>query len=170
MLKRIKHKLAHTKTAFDEGVISWIAPEYIKYERGLLWKIVVVLAMVAIVGFGVYYREWTFPLAVLTFVLVYVLIHRENPKDVKVIISKIGVKVGGRQYPFTRIKAFWLNYIPPHTKILNLRVSGDLALDIPIQLKNQDPAQVRDFLIEKIPEKEGHKESLSDIFTRLFKI
>ncbi len=109
-------------------------------------------------------------MAVSVFVIAYYLIHRDHPKDVEISISDIGIKVGHRKYPFSRIKSFWLMYEPPHIRTLNIKVHGELAVDISIQLNHQDPSKIREFLIEKIPEKEGHQESFSDIFARLLKI
>jgi len=109
-------------------------------------------------------------LAIIVFTAVYSLIHLEHPRNVQVKISEIGVKVGLKKYSYGKIKAFWIIYEPPFVQTLNLRVEGDFIGEITIQLAGQDPAQVREYLISKIPEMEGKSESFSDILVRLFKI
>lgn len=184
MIKKIKklhhhykHKRAERRkarelapTAFDHSVITWTAPEHYQHNRGIIWKIVMTVLTLGAIVFGIYYDAWTFSLAIGTFAFVYVLVNFEHPKEVDVQISSVGIKVGGRKYPFSRIRAFWFVYEPPMVKTLNIRVDGELIADIVIQLGDQHPEEVRDYLIKKIPELSGKHESLTEIFLRLLKL
>ncbi len=180
MLKKLKRKRAERKkkhyilknapSAYDKAILSWIAPETIRHERGILWKIITTIVLISAIIANFYYDNPTFAVAIIALVLVYYLAHLEHPKDVEIKISNIGIKVGSRKYPYSRIKAFWLIYEPPYTKTLNIRVSGEVISDITIQLDGQSPSPVRELLIEKIPELEGETEKISDILFRLFKI
>lgn len=184
MLKKIKRRRTQKKeakrqklyiiknmpTAYDDAVLSWIAPETIKHERGTVWKVIMTLIILTTIVLGVLYNAWTFSLAVGVFAVVYYLVHLEHPKNVEVKLSDIGVKVGAKKFPYSQIKAFWILYDPPYVKTLNLRVSGEFITDLTVQLDGQSPAPVREFLMEKIPEMEGQTEKVSDIFLRLFKI
>lgn len=164
------YRLLNEPSAYDDAILSWVAPETIRHERGLAWKIIISLILAAAIAWGIVYNAWTFSLAVGVFAIVYYIIHLEHPKDVEIVISEIGIKVGGRKYPYNRIRAFWVIYEPPFVKTLNLRISGGIGGDITIQLDGQHPAPVREILIGKIPEMEGQAEKVSDIFLRLFKI
>lgn len=164
------YALLNEPSAYDDVILSWIAPETVKHERGLVWKIVASLVVAFAIAWGFVYFSWTFSLLLITFVLVYYLVHLEHPKEVEIKISEIGIKVGAKKYPYSRIKVFWIIYEPPFVKTLNIRVSGEIVSDITIQLDHQDPAPIRNFLLEKIPELEGQTEKISDIFLRLFKI
>lgn len=180
MLKRLKklkekhknrrHVIRNTPSAFDKAILSWVAPETIQHERGTIWKVFMGIIVIGIVVWGLLNNAWTMSLAVAAVAIVHYLAHLEHPKDVEVVISKIGIKVGARKYPYSRIRAFWLIYEAPYTKTLNIRVEGDFLGDITIQLGNQSPSPVREVLMEYIPELEGQTEKLSDIFLRLFKI
>lgn len=162
--------LASQPSAFDNASISWTAPEHIKHHRGKIWKVIAGALLIAAIVTGIVHQAWTFSLAIGVFAVVYYLVNREPTKDVEISISDIGIKVGKRKYPFTRIKSFWIIYEPPYTKTLHVKVDGDLVVDISIQLNTQDPSVVREFLIEKIPEREGHNKSLTELFSRLLKI
>lgn len=157
-------------SSFDNARISWIAPESYRHERGIIWKIVMGLILTATVGLGIYYGAWTFSLALATAVIVYFILHKDGPKDVKIIISDMGVKVGNRKYSYNNIKGFWVVYEPPRTKTIYIKVTNDLALDIPLLLEDQDPSEVRKYLIQRIPELENQGESLIDIYQRLLKL
>ncbi len=177
MIKKIKNKIKERKeaeknnpSAYDHHILSWHAPEHLHYNRGIVWKIIAVLFVAAAIILGYVYDDWTFSVAVMAFALVYYLFHREKPQIVNVKISDIGIKVGHRRYPFSKIKAFWIHYEPPYTNSLMIRVSNDLAVDIEIQLYDQNPSEVRELLLEKIPELEGEKESVLNLFSKLFKL
>lgn len=185
MIKKLKQKIQHRKvkkaqhreylrnipSSFDNAKLSWTTADYIKYEKGLFWKVSVIILFLAAISWGIVSKAWTFSLVMAVFAVVYYLmIHSDHPKAVTVTISDIGIKVGHRKYPYNQIKAFWVIYNPPYVKTLHIRVQNDIAVDIPIYLHNQDPAEIREFLIEKLPELEGHKESFSDILLRIFKI
>ncbi|MFH1284921.1 MAG: hypothetical protein ABIH78_05055 [Candidatus Peregrinibacteria bacterium] len=166
----IKKETKIKNSAFDVSVISWFAPEYIRYQKGKLWKAVAAGAVFASVVIGILYNAWTFSLAVAAFAFAYIVINRETPKLVNVKISEIGIKVGERCYAYNKIKGFWIVYDPEGIKTLNLRVRGDLMLDIPITLSYGNPGEVRNFLVKKIPEMPKQAESFGDMLTRLFKI
>ena len=168
--KKFREKMHSQHSAFDDAVISWIAPESMRHERGKTWKTVMGGLIVVLVLGGIVYNAITFSLAIITFAFVYYLVRMENPKDMEVKISNVGIKVGGRKYSYGDIKAFWVIYEPPYLKTLNIKIQNNINCDVTIQLNDQNPAEVRDFLMEKIPEMEGQKEKLSEIFARLFKI
>lgn len=168
--RRIMDMIRNIPSAYDEALISWIAPETIRHERGPIWKVVMSIVVLALIGGGIYYGAWTFSLAISAFILAYYLIHLEHPKAIEIKISDIGIKIGYRRFTYSQIKAFWLIYDPPFVQTLNIRVAGHYVSDITIQLGDQSPATIREFLMTKIPELEGQSEKLSDIFLRLFKI
>ncbi|MFA6305828.1 MAG: hypothetical protein WC651_03840 [Candidatus Gracilibacteria bacterium] len=157
-------------SSFDEAVLSWTAPEFIKYQRGIRWKVIVAIIATALVVFGYFYNAWTFSLAVIVFAVVYGLVNKKEPKEIKVIISEIGIKAGYRKYPYDMIKDFCLIYKPPYVSEMHIRVSNDLAHEIVIQLWGQNPSEVRNYLLKHVKEKAEHKEPLSDALLRLFKI
>jgi hypothetical protein len=169
--KRQKHYLLHNHpTAFDHAILSWVAPETIKHERGTIWKIGMSIIVIALVIYAIRTGAWTFALAIVTAAVTYWLVHLEHPKEVEIVISDIGIKVGTRKYSFGKIRAFWLIYHPPYVSTLNIKVSDEIVGEITIELGSQNPSHVREVLIEKIPELEGKSESFSDILIRLLKI
>ncbi|MBI5754105.1 hypothetical protein HZA40_03115 [Candidatus Peregrinibacteria bacterium] len=168
--KRQIELIKNAPSAYDDAKISWIAPETIIHERGPIWKIFMTIAVLAVIAWGIYSGAWTFSLAIGIFAVAYYIIHLEHPKAIEIKISDIGIKVGYRKYSYSQIKAFWIIYDPPYVQTLNIRVSGHIIDDITIQLYDQEPALIREFLMSKVPELEGQTEKLSDIFLRLFKI
>ena len=155
---------------YDEAIVSWTAPEYIRHEKGEKWFLIAGVFMLAFVIYGLFTNAWTFSLALVVVSAVYYLLHFEHPNNVEVIISDMGIKVGKRVYPYNKIQAFWIIYHPPHVETLNIRTGSKLLPDISIQLNGQDPAPIREYLAGQIPEWEGKEENFTDILVRLFKI
>ena len=155
---------------YDNAIISWEAPEFIKYKKGWLWYIVFILLMI-LLSVGAYmYNSITFSIAVIGFLIAYLVFDKTPPKLVNVSISEIGIKVGDKVYQFGRIRAFWIIYNPPLVRTLNIRVHNELLSDVEIQLNNISPAKIHKFLVKKIPELEGQSEGLFKNFIKIFKL
>jgi len=168
--QQLLHEVKNAPSSYDNAVFSWVAPEYVMHDRGLVWKISMILLVVIVAALSLHFQAWSFALVVVVFSAVYALIHLQHPRNIEIKISEIGVKVGYKKYTFTKIRAFWFIYEPNYVETLNLRVEGNFTGEITIQLAGMDPAPIRDFLINKIPELEGKTESFSDVLIRLFKI
>jgi hypothetical protein len=156
---------------YDRAVFTWIAPEYIQHPKGKTWY-TVALAVVAIFVVGaVLTADYTMALAVIVLAAVYYYIHTHHPpKDIKIVVSKMGIKVGTMIFPYSSIQAFWMHYQPPHITTLNLRVKEHFISDVIIQLNQEDPAPLREFLCGQIREWEGKNERFSDVMLRLLKL
>ncbi len=180
MLQKIKTKIRDSRleranilsapSAFDNVLIGWIAPEVVRHQRGAAWKTIAILIFLMGTISAFLYDSWTFGMAIFACGAVYYIEHLEHPKDVEIKISDIGVKMGSKKYAYSKIKSFWIIYDPPYVATLNMRVMGHYPGIVTIQLHGQDPAELREFLISRIPELPGQNEALSDIFIRIFKI
>ena len=157
-------------TAFDIPVLEWEAQEYVKHQKGVLWYILFAIIFIGGAALAYYCKAWSFSLVLFAFALTYVIYDRKNPKKVKVTLSEIGIKVGRRIYQYGRIQAFWLVYNPPFIKTVNIRVHNEYLVDITIQLGDQDPAELHEFLNKKVPELEGKDEGTLNALSRIFKL
>lgn len=165
-----REAIANLPSAFDNAHIYWTSYEHMPHQRGFIWKLGAAITVVGGIALSLYYGVWTLALLIGVVSVVYFLYQLEEPRQVDVKISDIGIKVGRRQYSFSKIKGFWLQYNPPYSSSLNIRVEGDFLRDISIFMPLDDPAQIRSFLIKKVPELEGQEESLTDIILKILKI
>ncbi len=156
---------------YDKAVFTWIAPEYIQHPKGKGWYMAAAVVVAVFVVGAALTNDLTMALAFIVLASVYLYIHSHHPpKDIKVTISRMGVKVGNMVFPFSSIQAFWIIYNPPHVTTLNLRVKEHFFSDIIIQLNHEDPVPVREYLCGQIPEWEGKNERFSDTVLRLLKL
>lgn len=154
---------------YSDAVISWEAPEYVQHEKGWKWFVFAGLAVVALCVYAILTSNWTLVVALVVLAAVYVWQHFFKPNHVEVLISEAGVQIGNRKYAFHDIKSFWI-YYNDHVKSLNLRSNSRLLPDVSIQLGDQHPTEIREYLCRHVREIEGKKETLSEHLIRLFKL
>lgn len=157
-------------TEYDRSVLTWNAPEYIKYKKGKLWYAIFAIIMLASTIGAYIYGSLLFALALLGFLVAYLIFDIRHPRNVKITISEIGIKMGSKVYQFSRIRAFWITYNPPYISTLSIRVHNEFMVDIEIQLNGMNPVDIHNFLSTKLPEMEGKEEGFLKGLTRLLKL
>ena len=55
-----KYALRNIPTAYDEAILSWVSPETIKHERGLIWQVIISFIIIASIGLSFYFNNPTF--------------------------------------------------------------------------------------------------------------
>lgn len=156
---------------YDKAIFSWTAPEYIQHHRTIRWYMFAAIIAGLFLLSAAFMQNWTMVIAVVAFAGVYVYLqHHHPPKRIHITISAMGIKVGNMIFPYQNIQAFWIFYNPPHVKTMNLRVHKHFFSDVVIQLDDQDPVQIREYLVGQVPEWEGKTEQFGDILLRLLKL
>lgn len=158
------------KNAFHDHVISWEAPEYVKHEKTLLWFIIAAIMAILLIIYAAIVSNWTMIIAIVVVSAIYVWMHGQAPRHVKIMISKTGIKFGDKEIPYQNIARFWIIYNPPHVKTLNIKSNSRFYPDLAIELGDQDPAELRTFLCAHVREEEGKVEHFSDTLVRIFKL
>lgn len=182
MFKKMKEKFQNRKnkrqanngesnpSRFNQAVFTWTAPLKQKAQKGKIWMIMASVAVAALLFYGAYTANWFFLAAITMAVIVYVIDHMEPTREIEIKLSDYGIKVGEHGIPFSNIKGFWIIHYGPFVSRLYLRTYQHVMPDISIELMDQDPAVIREFLTRHIVEWEGKQEGLMDIFTRLCKL
>jgi len=167
----MQHTFEKGPNAYDQAVLTWEAPEFVQHEKGWLWFLLAGIGLIGFCIYSVYTDNWTLFIALAVIALLYMWQHfSTKPKITRIIVSRIGIKAGDNEYPYHNIKAFWLLYNPPHIKQLHLRFNTGLKPDVILQLKEQEPGELREYLCSQIREIEGMQESLTDNLIRIFKL
>jgi hypothetical protein len=130
----------------------WRAQDFEVYEEDKKWHIYIYLVIIAITGYAV----WSNSLVMaITFILIGVVIYLQLNKDPKIVdfaITTDGVVIGKEIFEYTNIKSFWIHNDPPHEKYLSLHTHGNLLPIVHISVDSQDPHELREILLNYIPE------------------
>ncbi len=169
-MKKQKQTKTNKAPESEKVVIRWEAPEYIQQEKNRKWYLIAGIVVLTVALMAAFTDNITLALAVLVFAGVYYYLQTQHPpRNITIRITEMGIYAGDMYFPYQSIKAFWI--INEHgIKTLNLRVLNRYHSDVVIQFDGQDPAQVRNYLIGRIPEWEGKHVTATDIFLRLLKL
>jgi hypothetical protein len=148
-----------------KNYLKWSAPEFRQYGKSKSWFIIVGLIAAGLFLWALLIKNLLFALliglsffSVITFAL-------KKPRDIQIAITSKGIKIDKTLYTFDNLKSFWIFYEPPEIEELSLRSKKTIMPYIKISLAEQNPAEVRKFLIKYLPERK-HKESLIDNLAR----
>ena len=93
----------------------------------------------------------------------------QKPKNIKISVNQTGLTVKDAKIPFGQIKSFWIVYRPPDIKTLNFETTAYLNRYFTLQLDDQDPVKLRDFLLDHLPEELDRQEQMGDKVARKLK-
>ena len=164
--KKTKSPTSHSaKKGKKLTKLEWTAPEFIKYEKGKRWFILVGFIALAIIIIAILLKNFLWVVITILIILVVYIYASKEPRKIKFSISGKGIQIDQRIYRFENLKSFWIFYEPPGIKELSLRSKKMLMPYIKIPLDKQNPAEIRKFLLKFLPERK-HRESTIDELAR----
>lgn len=155
---------------FDSPLYEWRAPAWHPHQRGVFWLFCVILFFVGLFLYALESGSVSMAVAVIVLAAVYYLANQEPASFLTIKISRAGIKIGKRIYPYAKIKDFWLIYEPPVVKELHLSLTSGAPRVITVLLAEADQELISHLLSHYVNEREGKQESLTDIFARAFKL
>ncbi len=166
----ISQNTASVEDQFNKVLVSWLAPEFIRYPRTWLWFFICGLIDMALLAYAYYSGSITMGLVFLVLPVVILLEQRKHPEMKQVIFSPYGIKFGERKFPYSEIKKFWILHHPPHINELHILTNNRISPEVTIHMMDIDPVQLRNFLVTQISELEGKKEPFLETLIRILKL
>ena len=166
----MENQAKSSKFAHEKALFEWNAPEYIHYEKDKNWFIIAGILAISLIFYGIIAGSPFMSIAIAILAAVYYLQYQKKPRQMKIIISDLGVKVDDKFFPFSNMKSFWIIYNPPEVTTLHFRTLNRIMPEITLQLSDADPAPIRNYLARQLPEEEGKTEGFTDMLVRLFRL
>lgn len=143
----------------EENLISWTGPETHQDLISHSLRKLVIIILVGMAFLTLFWQKSVFT-AIIFFGLAIILSTHflKKAKNQRYAINKKGVLIGDYLYPYKNLKSFWINYDPDGIKELSLEIRGFLISSLQLPLYNQDPFQVREALMNFLPEKYHQEE------------
>lgn len=145
--------------------IAWDAPEYIYVEKTADWYWSLGIITAALAGIAIWQGNFLFALIALVGGFAVALYAVRKPRTIHISISIRGIEIDSRIYPYESLDSFWIFYHPGGVKELSIMSEKMFMPRIPAPLGAIDPNDVRELLLEFLPEKR-QEESLVDVITR----
>lgn len=158
------------KAAFDQALLAWMAPRYLRYERGWIWFAVLFVLAGAMAVYG--YFEGSWPMVAFFAILPFVLIleHLKKPEDTVVVVSPYGIRFGELRIPYSHIRRFWILHNPPFVDELHILTDSRVHPELTIQLMGTDAALLRQYLVTQALEWEGKSLGAMDMLVRILRL
>ena len=153
----------------NQNSISWEAWEFKHYPKSLGWYVTLVSVCILLIGFFIIVESDIFAAVCLGIITILIIIFsRQLPQKVDIKLTEKGLHFGNLFYPYKQIKHFWVVNNERH-KTVNLYTSALINNVVILELENQDPEEVRDFLIKYIPEHHQSEETPAQKVMHRFK-
>ena len=149
--------------------ISWSAPEFVHYPKSKTWFGVFAVMGLALVGYFLTQKDFLTSSMFLLLFLMLMFVARAKPRQIEVTLSGRGIKLNETIVPYQQIKSFWLVYEPDQVKTLNFETTAYLNRFLTVQLADQDPVAVREYLLDFLPEDLDREERVIDRISRTLK-
>ncbi len=150
-----------------ENKISWKALEYKRKEKTADWYWAVGLIALVIVVASFFMHNALFGILVILSTIILLSFSIIAPKIIEVNINQKGVVVDKEMYPFATIEAFWVESIDKDNEKILLKSKKLIMPLIVIPLEELHHLDVREFLLQYLPEVEMHEPLSQKIMERL---
>jgi hypothetical protein len=167
--RNLPESALHTESIHNKILLQWQGPEYENYPKDRRWYITASLVLAAIIAYALITNS---PLMAITFILIGIVGFTYLEKDPAVFtysINEHGIIAERDIYDFEDIKSFWIFYKEPHQRILSLHSAGLLIPYVHIPIHQIDSEEVRQLLLQFIPEKRQQPSAI-DTMERLLHI
>jgi hypothetical protein len=144
---------------------EWQAPEFETKKKTNSWFIIpaIITIILGIIAFAT--DNLLFLLLILLAFFTFYIYAKKEPRIINFKINERGIEVDGKIHQFESLRSFWVFYDPPTEKEISFRSKKTTFPYIRIPLAEQNPNEIRKYLLKFLPEKH-HKESLVDIWMR----
>ena len=136
--------------------IAWQTPEYYHREKGADWYWAVGIISISAAATAIILDNVLLGVLIIIGAFSLLLYASRKPSIIDIEINERGVNVGKVLYPYGNLESFWVEETHAYPKIL-LRSKKLLVSHIVINIEEENPDVVREFLREHLPEEEQHE-------------
>ena len=140
-----------------ENRISWSAPEYKRKEKTADWYWAVILISFAIVVTSIITHNILFAILIVISTAILMSFSITAPKIIQININQKGVAIEKEMYPFATLESFWVESQDEENLKIILKSKKLIMPLITIPLEEHRHLDVREFLLQYLPEVEMHE-------------
>ncbi len=144
----------------EDVIVSWRGPEHTHHPKGKHWYLIAALVLAGLIIYAIITSNILFAFIIILAGFVGFLMIERGPRVRDYAITYDGIVVGDQIYDFDDMDSFWIFYEPPHTRLISLHMKGKMVPYIHIPLHQLDPVDVREALLQFVPEKKQQPDFL----------
>lgn len=150
-----------------ENKISWQALEYKRKEKTADWYWAVILIALAMAVTAFFLHNIFFGILIIISTAILLSFSIVAPKLIDVSIDQKGVYLGKQMYPFATLDSFWVENRDEEDQKILLKSKKAIMPLVIIPLEEHNHLDVREFLLQYLPEVEMHEPLSQKIMERL---
>ena len=155
----------------SEPLIQWSFSEFRQHSRGNGWFVWFGIITAIVIGISLFTNNYLFAIIIILFVLIIFLQNWKRPRKILFAITPQGIEVDGSKIFMRDISEFWIVYSPPDVEKVYFQFHSILRPALGVDLEGQNPLQIREILIQYLPENlDKEEEPFSDEMARYFKL
>ncbi len=149
---------------------AWIADEYKPHEYDLGWYAGLFFFGAILIIWSLYVNNIIATILFAVMVLTLYILSHHQPGQVRVEISHKGIMLDDVLYSYRSLNYFWILYPPNNSPVLGVETQSIINRHLEIELEDQDPELVREFLDQYLEEIEAYEENFIDFIIKKLKI
>lgn len=150
------------KPAGKEVVIEWQASEYIHYEKGIVWFIVLAAVTLCGVGLAILFRQWFFALLIAVMGITLGIFAKRTPREVNYRMTQNGITIQGQAFPFSQFKSFGMLKEGAFYAV-QLHPTRRFTPGIAIYFSETEGEKIFDILVAHLPSQEVHHDTIDKL-------
>ena len=147
--------------------ISWQAPSKHHAVNKRYLMIVISVLLLGAVGVYIFKQDIIMAIFLILASIVIMLYSTKKPELKNIVIDISGVRIGEDGFIYKELQSFWIDYNPGFDKELSLESKRWYLPYVTISLENQNPIEVRSWLMNFLPEKEHEKSVIDILFKKI---
>jgi hypothetical protein len=147
-------------------LIKWEAPEYDYIPKSNNWFWSVIIITIGLVFASFLLGNMLFAILVMISGLTIILYGARMPRKISFSFTSRGLIIEKRLYLYENLRSFWIQYEPPHKKLLAIVPKKHLMPAISIPLGNVNPNDIREHLLKFLKE-ERYEETFVQTISHL---
>jgi len=149
---------------------SWEIDEIKKYPRNKKWYIIASIVALALITYALITKNYFFALIIIMSSGLIVYFDNEPARKITFRIKYNQFEVGKNIFSFESVRNFYIIYKPQEeVKKLFVEFSNPLKHRLSIDLEDQDPVIIRNYLLQYLDEDlEKQHEPITEVISKLF--
>jgi hypothetical protein len=131
--------------------IFWQTTEFRHYPKNIGWYITLACVGVLLIGFFILEKDIFGAVTTALLCGLVFFFASQKPNEVTVELTNKALKFGLITYPYKQLKSFWIVNTKHHNTV-NFTASTYVNNTVVVQLEDEDPDEVREFLLQYLPE------------------
>lgn len=150
-----------------ENKISWQALEYKRKEKTANWYWAVIIIALSLVIISLMTHNFLFAIIIVISTIILLSFSVNPPNILNIIMNQKGIVVGKDMYPFATLASFWVESMDNDNQKILLKSKKIIMPLIVVPLEEHHHLDIREFLLQYLPEEEIHEPLSQKIMEKL---